>query len=113
MDDGLASSADSALDSGMHVLEMDVSMYWFNRLFYTFPYTLFNVLLISWFVTHSAMLIRNVSLYKVVNTKLLYCAEVMLSYALSVLFWYNEMFDTTLIYWMILSVPWTFGLLKA
>merc|ERR1712066_451225 len=42
------------------IIQIDDTLYWFNRLFYTFPYPLFNVVLISWFITHSAMLIQNV-----------------------------------------------------
>ena len=93
-------------------VEVDGTLYWFNKLFYIFPVTLFNVILISWFITHSTMLIRNVSQYKAANSKILYCMEVILAHILSIIFWYNNIFDITLFYWMILTIPWTLGLLK-
>jgi len=58
------------------------------------------------------MLIRNISQYKVANSKLLYCMEILLAHFLSIIFWYNNIFDSTLFYWMIATFPWTLGLLK-
>eukprot|EP00484_Ammonia_sp_Unknown_P030834 CAMPEP_0197053746 /NCGR_PEP_ID=MMETSP1384-20130603/27923_1 /TAXON_ID=29189 /ORGANISM="Ammonia sp." /LENGTH=583 /DNA_ID=CAMNT_0042486687 /DNA_START=102 /DNA_END=1853 /DNA_ORIENTATION=+ len=102
----------SDVESVAEVSEIDDSLYWFNKVFYVFPYTLFNMILISWFISHSSMLLSNITQYQAVNSKLLYCAEVLLSHVLSVLFWYNDMFDATLFLLMLLSVPWTLGLLK-
>eukprot|EP01083_Nonionella_stella_P021112 58537_1 len=91
---------------------VDDTLYWFNKLFYMFPYPLFNIVLISWFVTHSTILIRNITLYKTMTSKVLFCLEILLSYVLSFVFWSNGMFNSMLFYSMILTIPWTLGLLK-
>jgi len=92
---------------------MDETLYWFNKLFHLFPAPLFHAVLASWFVTHSTLMVRNVAVYKVESTKILYCTEIALSYAVSAVFWYNEQFDGTLFALMLLTTPWTVGLLKA
>ena len=89
------------------------TVYWFNKLFYVFPFPLFHAVVASWFVTHSTLTVRTLSMYKVTSTKLLYCAEVALSYAMSAVFWSCGQFDGTLFALMLLTTPWTVGLLKA
>jgi len=100
-------------ETEMEMAQSEPSLYWFNKLFWRFPVPLFHGVVVSWFVTHSAMLIRNQSAYKVASTKLLYCTEMALCYALSVVFWCNDQFDGTLFALMLLTTPWTVGLMKA
>jgi len=88
-------------------------VYWFNSLFHLFPSPLFHAVLVSWFVTHSTMLIRNVAMYHAESTKLLYCAEIALSYMVSALFWCYGEFDSTLFALQLLTTPWTVGLLRS
>ena len=96
----------------MSEVEVDSTVYWFNALFYTFPSPLFNAVLISWFYTHSALLMRGRALYRAQNSKMLFVAEVALSLVLAAVFWWNGELEGYVFYAMVLTLPWTLGLLK-
>jgi len=110
--DGDVVVAEMDMDGAAGVVAVDDSLYWFNKLFSAFPYALFNVILVSWFVTHSSMLVRNLSQYKTANSKFLYCVEIGVAHLLCLLFWYNGMLTSTLVLAMLVTLPWTLGLLK-